>query len=211
MKKALVIVDMQNDFCPGGALPVPEGDRIIPVINRLQARFSVILATQDWHPAGHQSFASQHPGKHPGDRIILGGLEQVLWPDHCVQGTKGADFVSGLVTNRFDRVFRKGTDLRVDSYSAFFDNARRKSTGFLEYLREAGINELYFAGLACDYCVCYSVLDACELGFRVNVLEDAVKGIDLAAGDSLRALEQMSKKGARILRSDSPEVIRLNV
>lgn len=168
MKRALVIVDLQNDFCPGGALAVPGGDLIIPVINRIQRHFDIILATQDWHPPRHQSFASQHPGKHPGEHIQLDGIDQILWPDHCVQGTRGADFVPDLVKEHFSGIIRKGMDPRLDSYSAFFDNRRKKDTGLQVQLRRRGVRELYFVGLACDYCVRYSVLDACELGLKAT-------------------------------------------
>src|SRR3954468_12732007 len=150
---ALIIVDVQNDFVPGGALPVPEGDKVLPVINNLQPKFDLVVATQDWHPASHGSFAANHPGKKPGDVIQLKGLPQILWPVHCVQNTTGAAFVPTLDAKRIAKVFPKGTDPQVDSYSGFFDNGRQKATGLAEYLKQRGVTELYIVGLATDYCV----------------------------------------------------------
>src|SRR5262245_10541052 len=178
-KSALLLVDLQNDFLPGGALGVPQGDEVIPIANRLSRHFDLVIATQDWHPANHGSFAASHPGRRPGDRIQLAGLEQILWPTHCVQGSRGAEFAPGLDTTKFARVFHKGTDSLLDSYSAIFDNARRKSTGLDAYLSEQGITDVYIAGLATDYCVKYTAHDARELGFHTHVIGDACRGVNL--------------------------------
>ncbi len=198
---ALILVDLQNDFMPGGTLAVPDGDSVIPVANRLAQSFDLVVATQDWHPPGHGSFASQHLGKHPGDMVELDGLRQELWPDHCVQGTSGAELHAGLDAGRITRVFQKGADPRVDSYSTFFDNAHRKSTGLGDYLKEKGVREVYLMGLATDYCVKFSVFDAVELGFQANVIEDGCRGIDLQAGDVSRAIDEMKTAGAVIVSS----------
>ena len=164
--KALILVDLQNDFLPGGALAVPEGDRVIPVANKLQAHFDLVVATRDWHPPDHSSFAANHHGQKPGDWIDLDGVSQILWPPHCVQNSHGADLAAGLDTSKVRKVFFKGTDPRIDSYSTFFDNRHLKSTGLGDYLRERGVDEVYLMGLATDYCVKYSALDARGLGFR---------------------------------------------
>ncbi len=198
---ALILVDLQNDFMPGGALAVPGGDAVIPVANQLAGTFDLVMATQDWHPPGHGSFASQHPGKVPGEAVELDGLHQELWPDHCVQGTRGAELHSGLDTVQITRVFHKGTDPRIDSYSAFFDNAHRKSTGLTDYLKKNGVSEVYLMGLATDYCVKFSVLDAVKLGFKTNVIEDGCRGIDLQPGDVNKAIAEMEAAGAVIVSS----------
>jgi len=200
--RALILVDIQNDFCPGGPLAVPGGDRIVPVANRLQPRFDLVAATQDWHPRDHGSFASRHEGKKPFDIITLAGLEQILWPDHCVQGTPGAEFHPDLNLSPEVRIFRKGTDPEIDSYSGFFDNGHRKSTGLAAYLQEKGVTDVFIAGLTTDYCVKFSALDAVELGFRVSVIEDACRGVDLREGDVERALVEMKARGIRIARSE---------
>jgi len=197
---ALIIVDLQNDFCPGGALAVPEGDRVIPVINRLERRFDAVVATQDWHPADHGSFAANHEGKQPGDVIELNGLEQVLWPVHCVQHTPGAAFHPKLDLDRIIKVFRKGTDPGIDSYSGFFDNGRRKATGLGDYLKRLGVSDVCVCGLATDYCVKSTALDAVELGFSTWVVDDACRGVDLNAGDVERAVAQMKERGVRLIR-----------
>jgi len=202
---ALVIVDVQNDFCPGGALPVPEGDRVVPVINAIQPRFPLVVATQDWHPPGHVSFAATH-GRKPGEVVEFGGLQQVLWPVHCVQGTPGADFRQDLDRSRWARVFQKGIDPHIDSYSGFFDNGRRRSTGLEDFLREKGVSRVFVCGLATDYCVRWTALDARALGFETLVVEDACRGVELQPGDVARALGEMAAAGARIIRSDSPEI-----
>lgn len=200
---ALILVDLQNDFLPGGALPVPHGDEVIPLANRLQSAFPLVVATQDWHPANHGSFASNHPGKQPGDRIELGGLPQVLWPVHCVQNTPGAAFAPGLDPTRITRVFPKGTDPEIDSYSGFFDNGHRKATGLGDYLRERGVTHVTLLGLATDYCVRATALDARSLAFDVTLVADACRGVELAPGDCARAIEEMRAAGLRIVGSGS--------
>jgi len=198
---ALLLVDIQNDFIPGGSLVIPGGDEVVPIANRLSRRFDLVLASQDWHPADHGSFASQYGGRSPGDVVELNGLEQVLWPDHCVQGSPGAEFVTGLDMTRVDRVFRKGTDPGVDSYSAFFDNGRRKSTGLADYLAQKEVDVLYVMGLATDYCVKFTVLDARREGLRTFVVEDGCRGVELRAGDVAQALREMRDAGAGVVRS----------
>ena len=197
----LLIVDIQNDFLPGGALAVPEGDAVIPVINRLQDRFDLVLATQDWHPPDHGSFAATHPGHKVGDVIELDGVPQILWPVHCIQNSPGAQFSTALDTTRLARVFRKGIDRKIDSYSTFFDNAKRRSTGLADYLREQNVQEIFICGLATDYCVRFSALDALELSFPVTVIEDACRGVNLQPDDSVNALRELRKAGAKIQSS----------
>jgi nicotinamidase/pyrazinamidase len=196
--QALVLVDIQNDFCAGGALAVPDGDTVVPVANALTPKFSLVVATQDWHPAGHLSFASSHPGKRIYDVIDLDGLQQVLWPDHCVQGTRGAELHPGLEQGPIARVFRKGIDPRIDSYSGFFDNGRRRATGLGEYLKREGVSGLYIAGLATDYCVKWTALDAVRLGFRVHLVEDGCRGVGLSADDVAKAVEEMRHAGVAL-------------
>jgi len=198
---ALIIVDLQNDFLPGGALSVPRGDEVVPLANELQRKFELVLATQDWHPRDHGSFAANHPGKKPGDRIILDGLEQILWPMHCVQNTHGAEFAPSFDTSRVAHVFHKGINPRIDSYSTFFDNAHRRHTGLAHYLEKRGIKDIYLMGLALDYCVKYSTVDAREFGFNTRVIVDGCRGIELEIGDIERALEEMKQAGATILKS----------
>lgn len=197
-KRALIVVDVQYDFLPGGALAVPEGNAVIPVINEAQKGFELVVATQDWHPADHGSFASRHPGKKPGDTIELNGLDQILWPDHCVQNSRGAELAEALDRTRTQRVFRKGMDPGVDSYSGFFDNGHRHDTGLAGYLREQGVGEVSVAGLATDYCVKHTVLDAVALGFRTTLLRAGCRGVNLAPGDVERACEAMRRAGAQI-------------
>jgi nicotinamidase/pyrazinamidase len=199
--KALIIVDLQNDFLSGGALPVPHGDEVIPVANELQSYFDVVVATKDWHPPNHGSFAANHKGKKPGDRIILDGIEQILWPVHCVQNTHGARFAPAFDTSRVAHVFQKGIDPLIDSYSTFFDNAHRRHTGLAHYLEERSIKDIYLLGLALDYCVKYSALDARQLGLKTHVILDGCRGIDLKPGDVDRALDEMKHARARILKS----------
>ncbi len=198
-KSALIIVDVQNDFVPGGALAVPEGDKIIPIINRIQPNFDMVVATQDFHPAGHGSFASSHPGKKVGDITRLGGLPQILWPDHCVQGTFGSEFVSDLETARIAKIFQKGTDGDIDSYSGMYDNGHKKSTGMAEYLKEQGVTDLYIVGLATDYCVKFTALDAVKEGFKVHVIREACRGVNLLPRDVDRSIDQMRKAGVEIV------------
>ena len=198
---ALVIVDLQNDFLPGGTLAVPHGDEVIPIANEVQRKFELVLATQDWHPRDHGSFAANHPGKKPGERIILDGIEQILWPAHCVQNTYGAEFAAAFDATRVAHVFRKGINPRIDSYSTFFDNAHRRHTGLAHYLVKRGIKDIYLMGLALDYCVKYSALDARKLGLTTYVILDGCRGIELEPGDIDRALEEMKRAGAILLKS----------
>lgn len=200
--QALIIVDVQNDFCPGGALAVPEGDQVVPIINRLQPHFELVVATKDWHPPDHLSFAANH-GKTPGEVIELNQRPQVLWPNHCVQGTKGAEFVPQLDRSRIARVFQKGAERGVDSYSGFFDNDGRTSTGLGDYLREQGVEQVYLCGLATDYCVKFTALDALRLGFEVYLIEDACRGVNLKPGDVEQAVAEMREAGARVIQSAS--------
>ncbi|MCS7045063.1 MAG: bifunctional nicotinamidase/pyrazinamidase [Gemmataceae bacterium] len=178
-ERVLLIIDVQNDFCPGGALAVPQGDEVVPVINRLSEQFAHVILTQDWHCPGHWSFASSHPGKQPLQVIDLAYGPQVLWPDHCVRGSRGAEFHSDLHVERAELILRKGYRREIDSYSAFFENDRRTPTGLAGYLRERGLSRLFLVGLATDYCVKYSALDARRLGFEVTVIEEACRGLDV--------------------------------
>lgn len=198
--KALILVDIQNDFLPGGALAVPDGDAIIPVVNQLQDRFELVLSTQDWHPSGHKSFASAHRDKNPFEQISLHGLSQTLWPDHCVQGTAGAAFPDTLNMNKTETIFRKGTDPEIDSYSGFYDNGRRKATGLAGYLREKGIKELYLAGLAGDICVYYTAMDSLAEHFSTCIIEDAVR--PLSAADFETNNRHFMAKGGGMILSD---------
>jgi len=201
MKRALILVDLQNDFLPGGALAVPHGDEVVPIANRLQRKFELVLATQDWHPSDHGSFAANHKGKKPGEHIVLDGIEQILWPMHCVQNTQGAEFAPSFDTSRIAYVFHKGTERNIDSYSTFFDNAHRRHTGLAHYLEKRGIKDIYLMGLALDYCVKYSTVDARELGFNTHVIVDGCRGIELERGDIARALDEMEHAGATLLKS----------
>ena len=200
--QALILVDIQNDFCPGGALAVPEGDQVVPLANRLMDRFPLLIATQDFHPRTHKSFAANHPGKNTYEVIELEGLPQVLWPVHCVAGSEGAEFHPNLDSDRFDAVFAKGTDERIDSYSGFFDNGHRKSTGLADYLREKQVDEVFVMGLATDYCVKATALDAVQLGFRTHVIEDGCRGVELAPGDVEAAKRELRAAGVTLCRSD---------
>jgi nicotinamidase/pyrazinamidase len=192
---ALLIVDIQNDFCPGGQLAVPDGNKIIPTVNHLSARFERVIFTQDWHPLGHHSFASTHNGKEPFDRVQMPYGEQTLWPDHCVQGSRGADFHPELITDRAQMIVRKGYRKKIDSYSAFFENDHQTRTGLRGYLKDRGITKLFICGLATDFCVKWSVLDGLDEGFDITVIEDAIKGIDLE-GSVDTALDEMKHAGA---------------
>ncbi len=198
--RALLIVDMQNDFLPGGALAVPEADQIIPVINDLQEKFEVVIATKDWHLPHHCSFAQVH-GKAAGENIELEGRSQELWPVHCVQNTPGAEFSPLLKTEKIQKIFYKGVDPAIDSYSTFFDNAHLRRTGLSDYLHQEHIEELFIVGLATDYCVKYSVLDAIELGFSVTVILDGCRGIDMHPGDVQKAILEMRASGAKVIKS----------
>lgn len=196
MTQALIVIDVQNDFCPGGALAVTGGDQIVPGINALMADFDTVILTQDWHPAGHSSFASQHPGHAPLDMIDMPYGPQVLWPDHCIQGTDGAAFHPGLDTNG-DLIIRKGFRPQIDSYSAFFENDHKTPTGLEGYLRTRGICDLTMVGLATDFCVNYSAVDAAKLGFNVTVRLDLCRAID-ANGSLDAALTGMKQAGVTL-------------
>ncbi|MBK8262457.1 MAG: bifunctional nicotinamidase/pyrazinamidase [Nannocystis sp.] len=202
--KALILVDLQYDFMPGGALAVPDGDAVVPLANRLQGAFELVVATQDWHPANHGSFAANHPGRAPGEVITLGGLPQVLWPTHCVQGSRGAELVAALDTSRIAAVLQKGCDPEIDSYSGFFDNGGRRSTGLGEFLQARGVEEVFVLGLATDYCVRFTALDALGLKFkRVSLVVDACRAVDLSPGDGEAALAAMRAAGVEMVRSAS--------
>ncbi len=201
--KALILVDLQNDFLPMGALPVPDGDQVIPLANQIQQRFDLVVATLDWHPSDHTSFAASHPGKMPGEVIDLDGLQQILWPVHCVQDTIGSAFAPKLDISRVRKIFRKGTDPGIDSYSGFFDNGHCKSTGLDLYLKQVGVTETYILGLATDYCVKFTALDAQELGFATYVLADACRGVELQTGDVAAALRAMKTAGSQIITGDA--------
>ena len=202
----LLLVDLQNDFLPGGALAVPHGDAVIPVANRLMPYFDLVVATRDWHPPDHVSFARNHPGCRPGDVIDVDGLPQVLWPVHCVPGTAGAEISDALDRDAIDHYIRKGTNPRIDSYSTFFDNAHRQSTGLDDYLNAHGVSDIYLMGLATDYCVLYSVRDARMLGYAVTVIPDGCRGIDLHPGDVASAYAEMREIGAVLTASE--ELVR---
>ncbi len=197
---ALIVVDMQNDFLPGGALAVKEGDVIVPLVNKLMEQFNLVVATQDWHPADHGSFAANHH-KTPGEIIELSGLAQILWPVHCVQRTSGADFAPGLHINKFQQVFQKGTDPNYDSYSGFYDNGHRKSTGLGDYLKTQGVTQVFVCGLATDYCVKFTALDAVAMGFRTTLIADAARGVNLQPGDVDHAIAEMRNAGIQIIES----------
>lgn len=197
--KALILVDIQHDFLPGGALEVPQGDAIIPLANKLQEHFELVVATQDWHPSDHGSFASNHADKNPFDKTELAGMEQVLWPDHCVQGTPGADFPEELNMNKVEAIFRKGMDPKIDSYSGFFDNGHKKSTGMADYLRGRNVDTLYVVGLAGDFCVNFTLKDAAEQGFKAVLIKDATRPID--EGCFKTALEELKEKGVSVMES----------
>ena len=195
--KALIVIDVQNDFCPGGKLAVAEGDAILPAVNRLIGEFDHVVLTQDWHPAGHSSFASAHPGKQAYEEIDMPYGRQTLWPDHCVQGTEGADFHPGLVWTKAELVIRKGFRPGIDSYSAFFENDHKTPTGLGGYLKERGIGTVTLCGLATDFCVAYSALDAVALGFKADVRLEACRGIDLG-GSIATMIGRMREAGVTI-------------
>ena len=199
--RALLLIDIQNDFMPFGSLPVTDGDAVVGVANLLAPRFELVVATQDWHPADHGSFASNHPGHSVGEVVDLGGVPQVLWPDHCVQNTPGASFHSGLDVAHLDHVVHKGTDRGIDSYSGFFDNAHAKDTGLSAYLRGRGVDEVWLVGLATDYCAKYTALDGLREGFVMTVVRDGVRAVELAPGDGDAALDEMRDAGCRVVLS----------
>ena len=200
--KALIIVDVQNDFIPGGALAVKEGDQVVPIINELQQKFDFIVATQDWHPADHGSFAANHSNRKIGEFIDLNGVQQILWPVHCVQETKGAEFHPDLKTEKCKAVFKKGTNPKVDSYSGFFDNNRMGDTGLSSFLKENGIEEVFVCGLATDYCVKFTVLDAISEGFKTTLIADATRAVNIQENDDLKAIREMSASGAKVVLAD---------
>lgn len=198
MTSALIVIDVQHDFCPGGALAVPEGDSIVPGINGAMVEFPAVILTQDWHPARHSSFASEHPGKDPFDTVEMPYGQQVLWPDHCIQGSHGAAFHDGLDTTRADLIIRKGYDPAIDSYSAFFENDHATPTGLHGYLQTRRVTEVTLVGLATDFCVKFSGLDAARLGYAVTLRQDLARGIDL--GGSLgAAIAEMREAGVRLV------------
>lgn len=198
--KTLVLIDVQNDFMPGGSLEVKNGDSIIPVINKIIPKFDLVVATQDWHPQSHKSFASNHQDKKAFDEILLNGNKQTLWPDHCVQNTHGAEFHPQLKTNSIEAIFRKGMDSEIDSYSGFYDNNHQKNTGLAGYLREKKANTLYFCGLAADICVYYSMIDAVKKNFEVHLLEDATQALDPKCFKN--QIDEYNKLGIRIMNSN---------
>jgi nicotinamidase/pyrazinamidase len=204
---ALIIVDMQNDFIPGGALPVEEGDLIIDGINEIAKRFKknegYVVLTQDWHPKNHKSFASSYPGKNPGDEYQSEGIGPVLWPDHCVQNTKGAEFHKDLKTELADKIVQKGTNPEVDSYSGFLDNDKKSKTGLADYLKSVNIERIFICGLALDYCCYFTAMDGIDFGFKVYFLVDLTKGIDLPPGNISTALKNMREKGIKFASMDS--------
>ena len=198
---ALLLVDIQRDFCPGGALAVADGDAVVAVANRLQPAFAWVIATQDWHPAAHASFAANHPGGEPGETVELDGLQQILWPVHCVQGTAGAAFHPDLDMRPVSAVVRKGTEERIDSYSGFWDNGRRRTTGLAGLLRGMGVARVWVMGLATDYCVRFTALDAVSEGFETLVVADGCRGVELQDGDTAAALGEMADAGIRVVNS----------
>jgi len=203
--RALLIVDVQNDFCPGGSLAVNEGDQVVDVINHLMPFFDRVVGTQDWHPKGHVSFASNYPGKNVLDIVDAGGIQQVLWPDHCVQGTQGAELFPRLEIGGIELILRKGLRRNLDSYSAFFENDHITDTGLRFYLSGLGARQIFLCGLATDYCVRSSALDACKLGFEVTVIRDACRGVDYPKGSVGQALAEMKAAGVRLISSTDIE------
>jgi len=203
LKKAvLLVIDVQNDFCPGGTLEVKDGDGVVPVINRIMGEFPKVAATQDWHPQNHVSFASNHRGMSAFDSVSINGIDQVLWPDHCVQGTEGADLHPDLDKRYFDNILRKGTAPGLDSYSAFFENDKTTSTGIEYYLKGLGIEAVYVCGLATDFCVFYSVMDSVELGFKTTLIVDAARGVDFPEGSIEKAVANMRSAGVKVVKSE---------
>lgn len=202
-QRALVLVDLQYDFMPGGALAVARGDETVAVAQRVMPHFDTIVATQDWHPPTHGSFAANNPGRQIGELGELAGMPQVMWPVHCVQDTPGAELHAGLDRAAITDVIRKGTDPSIDSYSGFYDNGHKKATGLADWLRTRGIGELYVLGLATDYCVKFTALDARQLGFAVTLIVDGCRAVDLAPGDGDRAVEEMRAAGVTIVESSA--------
>jgi nicotinamidase/pyrazinamidase len=202
-RSALIIVDMQYDFLPGGALPTTGGGEIVPLINSLQREFDLVVATQDWHPLRHMSFASSHPGHQAGDVVRVDEIDQVLWPDHAIQRSPGAELVEGLDKSRIARVFQKGMDPEIDSYSGFFDNGQRIGTGLDTYLREQGVTHVYVVGLALDYCVKFTAMDARRIGFETTLIVDASRSVDLRPSDGRDAVVAMRGAGIHVVDAKS--------
>jgi nicotinamidase/pyrazinamidase len=200
-KKALIVIDVQNDFCPGGSLAVNDGDKIVPVINSIMDNFDIVIGTQDWHPQNHVSFASNHKGKNIYDQINIDGILQTLWPDHCVQVTRGADFHKDINSNFFNCVIRKGANPKIDSYSAFLENNKKTETGLHGYLNALDAKEIFLCGLATDYCVYFSALDSVKYGFKTSVLLDACRGINVPEGSIDNCLKDMKNAGIIIIRT----------
>ena len=197
--RTLIVVDLQNDFLPGGALAVPEGDEVIAVANAAMPRYELVVATRDWHPPAHISFVSQHPGKQVGEVIELDELEQILWPDHCIRGSQGAAFPTNLQTAGLDHIVSKGIDPARDSYSGFFDNARRHATDLHQTLAGFEVNEVHIMGLATDYCVKFTALDALTLGYKVKLLEKGCRGVEQTPGDCTNAIQEIQTAGGVIV------------
>lgn len=197
--KALLIIDVQNDFLPGGALEVKNGDKVIPVINSLCEKFDLVVATQDWHPSNHMSFASNHEDKEPFEIIQLKDMEQVLWPNHCVQGSGGADISEGIKIHPVKAIFRKGMDPEIDSYSGFYDNGHKKSTGLAGYLKSLNVSQVFVTGLAADVCVYFTLKDAVEEGFQTYLIQDATQALD--EKDFVKKKEELEKIGVKIISS----------
>lgn len=201
-KKALILVDLQNDFCEGGSLAAPDGSGIMPVANRLAPVFELVIATKDWHPKNHKSFAANHPGHQVGDIITLGKMKQFLWPIHCEQGSRGAEFHPKLDVNGIHKIVFKGTHSEIDSYSAFYDNEHQRSTGLTEFLREQGVEEVYIMGLVTEYCVKYSAIDAMRDGFKVTVISDGIRAVNVKPNDGEDAIIEMKKLGINFIESN---------
>lgn len=201
IKSALIIVDVQNDFCPGGSLAVENGDAVVPVINRISGNFPLIVATKDWHPRGHISFASSHPDRKQGEVMEIEGIEQVLWPDHCIPGTNGAEFHPHLDISPVHCIIHKGLRKDIDSYSAFFENDKKTPTGLEGSLNGLGIEHIFVAGLATDVCVFFTALDGVKTGFTVHLIEDAVRGVDYPPGNLDKALSEMKRQGVDFIPS----------
>jgi nicotinamidase/pyrazinamidase len=201
--KTLILIDVQNDFMPGGPLEVPYGNLIVPVINRIQDNYDLVLATQDWHPVDHKSFASNHFGTKPFERMVIHDYLQTLWPDHCIQGTTGAEIEKNIKSDKIAAIFRKGMDAEVDSYSGFYDNNHQLSTGLAGYLRDKGVTEIHFCGLAADICVYYSILDSIREGFTASLVEDASRPLYPDKFDDVKC--ELAKLGVRIISSNELE------
>lgn len=200
-KKALILVDLQNDFCEGGSLAAPNASSIMPVANELSRAFELVIATQDWHPEEHKSFAVNHAGHEIGDIVNLGGTKQILWPSHCVQGSKGAEFHPHLDSNGIHKVVLKGTHPEIDSYSAFYDNAHQRSTGLAEFLRDNDVSEVFIMGLVTEYCVKFSAIDALSEGFKVTVVIDGCRAVNIHPNDETDAIKEMKNLGIKFIES----------